>query len=257
VTETAIELRGVSKRLGDAFAVRDVTMEVARGELVAVLGGSGSGKTTLVKMVNRLIEPDSGEVRIDGRNVRDTPAVALRRTIGYVIQHIGLLPHMTAADNVAMVPNLLGWEPAAIQARVDELLDLVGLPSATYGPRFPDELSGGQRQRVGVARALAARPRVLLLDEPFGALDPITRVALQKELRSIQRSLGLTTLMVTHDILEALTLADRIAVVYRGQLRQLASPSEILASPADEYVAELAAMARRQSEELGSLVGSS
>jgi osmoprotectant transport system ATP-binding protein len=250
-----IQLLGVSKRLGDAAAVRDVTLETEPGELVAVLGASGSGKTTLLKMVNRLIEPDTGEVRIDGRNVKDTPAVTLRRTIGYVIQHIGLLPHMTTADNVAMVPRLLGWAPEEIHKRVEELFALVGLPAATYGQRFPDELSGGQRQRIGVARALAARPKALLLDEPFGALDPITRVALQREVKAIHASLKLTTLMVTHDILEALTMADRVAVMHQGRLRQLARPREIMDTPADDYVAELATMARRQSEELRVLLG--
>ncbi len=252
-----IELDAVSKRFGDTRAVHDVTLRVARGELVAVLGSSGSGKTTLVKMVNRLVEPDGGVVRVEGRDVKGTQAVALRRSIGYVIQDVGLLPHQTVGDNVAMVPRLLGWTRDAIDARVDELLELVGLAPSTYRDRFPDELSGGQRQRVGVARALAARPRVLLLDEPFGALDPITRVGLQRELRAIHRGLELTTLMVTHDILEALTLADRVGIMLRGELRQLATPSELMTAPADEYVAELVATARRQGEELRALAGTS
>jgi osmoprotectant transport system ATP-binding protein len=250
-----IELDGVSKRFGDTRAVNDVTLRVAHGELVAVLGASGSGKTTLVKMVNRLVEPDAGIVRVEGRDVRDTPAVVLRRSIGYVIQDVGLLPHHTVGDNVAMVPKLLGWTREAIDARVDELLELVGLAPSTYRARFPDELSGGQRQRVGVARALAARPRVLLLDEPFGALDPLTRVGLQRELRAIHKDLELTTLMVTHDMLEALTLADRVGVMLCGELRQLATPSELMNAPSDEYVAELVATARRQGEELRALAG--
>jgi osmoprotectant transport system ATP-binding protein len=245
-----IELQGVGKRYGTEWVVRDVTMTVARGELVAVLGESGSGKTTLLKIINRLVEPDAGVVKLDGREVRGEDPVALRRTIGYVIQNVGLLPHLTVAANVAMVPRLLGWPSEQTRARVDELLDLVGLAAATYRDRYPDQLSGGQRQRVGVARALAARPRVLLLDEPLGALDPLTRVALQDELRRIHRELALTSILVTHDMVEAMVMADRIAVMLRGELRQLATPHELVASPADEYVARLVAMARRQGEQL-------
>jgi osmoprotectant transport system ATP-binding protein len=245
-----IELRDVSRRYGDAWAVRRASLAVAAGELVAVVGESGSGKTTLVKMVNRLIDPDEGEVRVDGQDVRSRDAVALRRTIGYVIQQVGLLPHLTVADNVAMVPRLLGWPAEPIARRVDELLGLVGLEPARFRDRFPDQLSGGQRQRVGVARAVAARPRILLLDEPLGALDPITRVALQDELRRIHRELGLTTLLVTHDLVEALTLADRIAVMWRGELRQVGTPRELLGAPADDYVASLMGMARHQLEQL-------
>jgi osmoprotectant transport system ATP-binding protein len=241
-----IELVGVSKRYGDAYAVKDVTIEIAKGEFVAVLGESGSGKTTVVKMINRLVEPSAGIVRIAGKDVRDEDVVALRRRIGYVIQQVGLLPHLTVGDNVATVPKLLGWEPQAIDARVAELLDLVGLPAATYARRFPDELSGGQRQRVGVARAVAARPQLLLLDEPFGALDPITRLTLQRELKRIHRELGLTSVMVTHDMVEAFTLADRIAVMFRGELRQLATPQVLVHSPADDYVKQLVAQAREQ-----------
>jgi len=250
-----IELVDVSKGYEAGWAVRHVSLTIKAGELVAVLGESGSGKTTLVKMVNRLIDPDEGEIRIDGRDVRTEDAVALRRTIGYVIQQVGLLPHLTVADNVAMVPRLLSWSREDIERRVAELLELVGLPAATYGDRYPDELSGGQRQRVGVARALAARPRVLLLDEPFGALDPITRVQLHSELRRIHHELALTTIMVTHDMVEALTLADRIAVMFRGELRQLASPHELMTAPADDYVAQLVAMARQQGEQLRAAAG--
>ena len=250
-----IELDKVTKRYGDTWAVRDVTMTIARGELVAVLGESGSGKTTLVRMINRLIEHDEGVIKLDGRDIRREDPVALRRTIGYVIQHVGLLPHLTVGDNVAMVPRLLRWTPDATRARVDELLELVGLPAATYRDRYPDQLSGGQRQRVGVARAVAARPRVLILDEPLGALDPITRVALQDELRRIHRELGLTSILVTHDMVEALVLADRIAVMLRGKLVQLGTPAELVAAPADDYVAKLVAMARRQGEQLLGLGG--
>ena len=245
-----IELDQVGKRYGDTWVVRGVSMTVARGELVAVLGESGSGKTTLLRMINRLVEPDAGTVKIDGREVRGEDPAALRRTIGYVIQHVGLLPHLSVAANVATVPRLLRWPADQIAARVDELLDVVGLPAATYRARFPDERSGGQRQRGGGARALAARPHLLLLDEPFGALDPITRVALQDELRRIHRELGLTSILVTHDMVEAIVLADRIAVMQGGELRQLATPAELVAAPADDYVARLVAMARHQSVQL-------
>jgi osmoprotectant transport system ATP-binding protein len=250
-----IDLIEVSKRYGDAWAVRGATLRIASGELIAVLGESGSGKTTLVKMINRLIDADEGEVRIDGRKVSTTDGVSLRRTIGYVIQQVGLLPHKTVGDNVATVPRLLRWPVDQIRERVDELLALVGLAPAEYRDRFPDQLSGGQRQRVGVARALAARPRVLLLDEPFGALDPITRVALQGELRRIHKELSLTTVMVTHDMVEALTLADRIAVMYRSELRQVGTPHELMTKPADDYVAKLMGMVRHQTEQLDAISG--
>jgi osmoprotectant transport system ATP-binding protein len=251
-----IELLDVSKRYdraGTAWAVQRVNLAIGDGELVALVGESGSGKTTLLKMINRLIDADRGEIRIAGRNVRDEDPVALRRTIGYVIQQAGLLPHISVADNVAMVPRLLRWPAGETAARVDELLALVGLPPATYRARFPDQLSGGQRQRVGVARALAARPRVLLLDEPFGALDPITRLALQDELRRIHRELALTTVLVTHDMVEALTLADRVVVMSAGGVRQIAAPRELLAAPADDYVARLVDVVRLQHRQLADL----
>ena len=244
-----IEFAGVSKRFNsDGWAVRNVSLTIGAGEFLVILGESGSGKTTLLKMVNRLVDADEGTVLVDGKDVRATDAVALRRTIGYVIQQVGLLPHLTVGDNIAMVPKLLGWEPAAIDARVRELLALVGL--ADMRQRFPDQLSGGQRQRIGVARALAAKSKLMLLDEPFGALDPITRVALQDELRRIHRELGLTTVMVTHDMVEALTLADRIAVMCRSELRQVGTPTELMTKPADDYVAKLMGMARHQAEQL-------
>jgi len=248
-----IELQRVGKRYRENWVVRDVTMTIARGELVAVLGESGSGKTTLLRMMNRLIDADEGVVKVDGRDVRGEDPVALRRTMGYVIQQIGLLPHLTVGANIAMVPRLLRWAAEDTAKRVDELLELVGLPAAQYRERFPDELSGGQRQRVGVARALAARPRVLLLDEPLGALDPITRVVLQDEIRRIHKELGLTSILVTHDMVEAIVLADRIAVMLRGELRQLATPAELVRAPADDYVANLVALARHQGEQLVAL----
>jgi len=253
-----IELLEVSKRYrprDDRWAVRGVSLRVASRELVAVLGESGSGKTTLIKLVNRLIDPDEGEVRVDGKDVRAHDIVALRRTIGYVIQQVGLFPHLTIGENVAVVPRLLRWSRETIRGRTDELLALVGLDPAVYRERFPDQLSGGQRQRAGVARALAAKPSVLLLDEPFGALDPITRAGLQDELRTIHRELGLTTIMVTHDLIEALTLADRIAVMYRGELRQIGTPAELMTAPADEYVARLMGMVRHQADALRGLAG--
>jgi osmoprotectant transport system ATP-binding protein len=228
-------------------------LHIADGELVAVLGESGSGKTTLLKMINRLIDPDAGIVRVGGRDVRGEDPVALRRTIGYVIQHAGLLPHLSVADNVAMVPRLLGWPRGEIERRVDELLAMVGLPAATYRTRFPDQLSGGQRQRVGVARALAARPKVVLLDEPFGALDPITRVGLQGELARLHRELALTTILVTHDMVEALTLADRVVVMCAGEIRQIATPRALVAAPADDYVAKLVDVVREHGARLAAI----
>jgi osmoprotectant transport system ATP-binding protein len=247
-----IELAGVGKRFGDAHAVRDVSLAIAKGEFVAVLGESGSGKTTLVKMINRLVEPDVGTVRVGGKDVRGEDVVALRRRIGYVIQHVGLLPHLTIADNIATVPRLLDWTDAAIAARVTELLALVGLPDV--GERYPEQLSGGQRQRIGLARALAAKPEVMLLDEPLGALDPITRLGLQRELARIHEELGLTSVMVTHDMVEAFTLADRIAVMFRGELRQVATPTELARNPADDYVAKLVGLARDQADIVRGLV---
>ena len=248
-----IELARVGKRYGDGWAVRDVSATIASGELIAIVGESGSGKTTLLRMLNRLVDRDDGVVRVDGRDVREREPVELRRTIGYVIQHVGLLPHLTIGDNVALVPRLVRWPESAISARVDELLALIGLPADRYRDRFPEQLSGGQRQRVGLARALAAKPKVLLLDEPFGALDPITRTQLQRELARIHRELGLTSILVTHDLLEALALADRVAVMLRGELRQLAPPTELMQHPADDYVAALVAMVRAQAEQLRTL----
>ncbi|HET9621331.1 MAG TPA: ATP-binding cassette domain-containing protein [Kofleriaceae bacterium] len=250
-----IELVEVSKRYpdGGAWAVRGASLTVADGELIALLGESGSGKTTLLKMINRLIDADTGTVRVAGQDVRDADPVALRRTIGYVIQHAGLLPHLSVADNVAMVPRLLGWSRGDTERRVDELLAMVGLPPAAYRARFPDQLSGGQRQRVGVARALAARPRLVLLDEPFGALDPITRLGLQGELARLHHELGLTSILVTHDMAEALTLADRVVVMCAGEIRQIATPRALVAAPADDYVARLVDVVRGQGAQLAAI----
>ncbi|GAB4453242.1 MAG: hypothetical protein OHK0029_05670 [Armatimonadaceae bacterium] len=232
------------------FAVRDLNLRVEEGETVALLGASGCGKTTTLKMINRLIEPTDGRILVGGQDVLGLDPVQLRRGIGYVFQGIGLFPHLTVAENVAVVPGLLGWERARTDARVDDLLELVRLPAAEYRHRYPAELSGGQRQRVGFARALAAGPSVLLMDEPFGALDPVTRDELQDEFTRIKQELGLTTVMVTHDMTEALLLADRIAVMNAGRILQLGTPHEMLTEPADPYVETLMETPRKQFERL-------
>lgn len=236
----AIEFREVSKRFaGDKIAVDRLTLGVEEGTTLALVGPSGCGKTTSLKMINRLIEPSDGEIVVAGRSITRTPLLELRRSLGYVIQYVGLFPHMTVAENVAAVPKLLGWPRAKIAARVDELLDLVGLPPDEYRQRRPRALSGGQQQRVGVARALAADPPILLMDEPFGALDPITRARLQDELKAIQRKLHKTIVIVTHDMDEAVRLADTVAVLRDGRLVQLDGPSRLLVAPADSFVADL------------------
>jgi osmoprotectant transport system ATP-binding protein len=235
--------------LGDEAkrAVDDLSLEVAPGELVALLGESGSGKTTTLKMINRLVEPSSGRVLLEGVDVATLDAVALRRRIGYSIQQVGLFPHLSVAENVGVVPRLLGWTAEAIHARTSELLSLLSLPPE-LGPRMPATLSGGQAQRVGLARALAAKPRVMLLDEPFGAVDPVTRELLQREYRRLHDALGLTTVIVTHDVTEALLLADRLAILHRGRLIGLGTAAELLAAPPHPQVEHLLAMPRRQAE---------
>lgn len=249
-----IEIEGLGKRFGDTVAVEDLWLSVPRGELVALVGASGCGKTTTLKMVNRLIEPSAGRVVVGGLDTESIPSHELRRRIGYAFQRIGLFPHMTVAENVAVTPSLLGWEQARIERRVDELLALVELEPAEYRERAPDELSGGQQQRVGLARALAARPEVLLLDEPFGALDPPTRDRLQQAFARIRRELGLTVLFVTHDMAEALVLGDRVAVLDAGRLVQVGSPEELLRAPATEGVADLVSTPRRQAEAVERLI---
>jgi osmoprotectant transport system ATP-binding protein len=219
-------------------AVRDLSLTVPAGEICCLVGPSGGGKTTAMKMVNRLIDITEGDITIGGRSVRSLDVIELRRGIGYVIQQVGLFPHMTVADNVATVPRLLGWPRARITARVDELLDLVDLPAVDYRSRFPTQLSGGERQRVGLARALAADPPAMLMDEPFGALDPLTRARLQHELLRIQHELRKTIIFVTHDIDEAILLGDRIAILREGGvLAQYDTPEALLARPVDDFVA--------------------
>jgi osmoprotectant transport system ATP-binding protein len=249
-----IELDKVSKSFdgGSSFALREVSLTVEAGAFIALVGASGSGKTTAMKLINRLLEPDAGEVRLEGVRVQSLDAPLLRRRIGYVFQGVGLFPHMTIAENIGITPQLLGWSRPEIDARVAELLDLVELPQ-DYAGRLPHALSGGQRQRAGVARAIAARPRVVLMDEPFGALDPITRDALGTAYRAIHERLGVTTIMVTHDVQEAVLLADRIAVMGDGRILAEDAPGPLLAVHAPPEVAELMAMPRRQAERIGEL----
>ena len=244
----AVGLHAVTKRYGATgrVAVDAVTLEIPAGEVCVLVGPSGCGKTTALKMINRLIEPTSGVITINGHDARALPPAQLRRHIGYVIQQVGLLPHLTIAANVATVPKLLGWDTARVASRTTEMLDLVGLPAAEYGDRYPSELSGGQQQRIGLARALAADPPVMLMDEPFSAVDPITRERLQSDFLALQRTVAKTVVFVTHDIDEAVTMADRIAVMRDGKLVQFATPAELLAHPADDFVADFVGADRQR-----------
>jgi osmoprotectant transport system ATP-binding protein len=250
----AIAFESVSKTYGAEAALDGVSLAVPARQFLAVVGPSGSGKTTLLRLVNRLIDPSEGTVRVGGEDVRTTDPVALRRRIGYVFQGTGLFPHLTVAENIAITPRLAGWSRPRIAARVDELLDLVRLDRGTYRHRMPRELSGGQAQRVGVARALAASPAIVLMDEPFGALDPLTRDALAQDYRRLHDELGLTTIMITHDTLEAVLLADRIAVIRRGRIVADGTPRALMGEAQDEYVRDLMATPRRQAERLGALI---
>ncbi|MEU3372616.1 betaine/proline/choline family ABC transporter ATP-binding protein [Streptomyces sp. NPDC006711] len=234
-----IRFEQVSKVYPDGTrAVDDLSFEVAEGELVTLVGPSGCGKTTTMMMVNRLIEPTSGRILVDGEDIATLDPVKLRRRIGYVIQQVGLFPHRTVLDNTATVPALVGWKRGRARTRAAELLDLVGLDPATYGPRYPAQLSGGQRQRVGVARALAADPPVLLMDEPFGAVDPVVRERLQNEFLGLQATVRKTVLLVTHDIEEAVRMGDRMAVYGSGRIEQFDTPASVLGAPATSYVAQ-------------------
>ncbi len=254
-TSVAISLNAVSKSYGQRPSLDNVTLAVARNAFLAIVGPSGSGKTTLLRLINRLIEPTGGTVCVDGQDVRAVDPILLRRRIGYVFQGIGLFPHMTVAENIAITPRLLGFDKDRIATRVGDLIDLVRLDRAEHAGRFPHQLSGGERQRVGVARALAAEPRIVLMDEPFGALDPLTRDALSHDYRELHERLGLTTVMITHDMLEALLLADRIAVLREGRLVADGAPAELMANARDGFVNDLMQMPRRQAERLNALKG--
>ena len=240
-----ITLEKLTKRYGEVTAVDEVSMTVEPHTITTIVGTSGSGKSTLLRMINRLVEPSSGRVLIDGRDTALEPPHLLRRRIGYAIQGLGLFPHRTVAENVATVPRLLGWDTARVRARVDELLNVFDLEPRLYASKYPHELSGGQQQRVGVARALAAGPDLLLMDEPFGALDAILRGKAQDDLLDIQRRFGTTVILVTHDIDEAFRLGDRVAVMRDGRLLQHDRPARLVTHPADPFVAQLAGTGER------------
>jgi len=247
-TAVAIEYQHVFKRFDGVNynAVNDVDLSINEGEFITILGSSGSGKTTLLKMTNRLYDPDSGNIILFGENIRDVDVVQVRRRIGYAIQQVGLLPHMTIAQNIAIVPKLLKWEKQRIDDRVRELIELVGLEPDEFLKRYPSQLSGGQQQRIGLARALAVDPKIMLLDEPFGAIDAINRLNLQDELKRIHGGLRKTFLFVTHDINEALKLGTRVIVMNEGHVCQFDTPENIAKNPADEFVESLIRSCREQ-----------
>ena len=234
-----IEIRNVTKRYGTATVVDDVSMKVEKGEITVIVGTSGSGKSTLMRMINRLVPITEGQIFVGGQNVMDVEVTELRRKIGYAIQGHGLFPHRTVAQNIATVPQLLDWDSARIAKRVEELLGLFNLDPATFADKYPHQLSGGQQQRVGVARALAAEPELLLMDEPFGALDPVIRGKAQDDLLAIQKQFGTTVILVTHDMDEAFHLGNHIAVMSQGKLLQCSTPEKILTEPADPFVQQL------------------
>lgn len=234
-----IELLSVEKRYDSTYAVRGISFEVAEGETLVLLGSSGSGKTTILKMINRLIEPTSGVIKIKGENILSRDPIKVRRSMGYAIQGIGLFPHMSISENVSVMQRLKGVPEEERRQRTREVLDLVGLAPDVFSHRYPDELSGGQQQRVGVARALAVDPSILLMDEPFGALDAVTRDTLQQEFLKLKNKLRKTTVFVTHDIFEAFILADRIAVLHEGKLEQIGTAEEIISEPKTDFVKNL------------------
>ena len=240
-----IQIEHLTKRYGDTKVVDDVSMTIDGGAITVIVGTSGSGKSTLLRMINRLIEPTSGRVLIDGEDTATTPGPQLRRRIGYAIQGHGLFPHRTVAENIGTVPRLLGWDAARIALRVEDLLHIFQLDPAQYSGKYPHQLSGGQQQRVGIARALAAEPAVLLMDEPFGALDPIIRAKAQRDLQDIQRRFGTTIVLVTHDMDEAFLLGSRVAVMSQGRLVQYDRPAKLLTDPADPFVSQLTGTADR------------
>ncbi len=248
-----IQLRGVSKSFDHGPAIRNIGFSIAGGEFVVIVGSSGSGKTTTLKTINRLIEPDVGTIVVDGHDVTTVEPHALRRGIGYVFQSIGLFPHLSVGENIAVTPQLLGWNARDIEARTLELLDLVDLPRE-FATRMPTELSGGQRQRVGVARALAARPQIMLMDEPFGALDPLTRDALGRNYRRLHDQMRLTSVMVTHDVMEAVLLADRILVMHAGEIIADDTPRALLHDHPDDRVRALMDTPRRQASSVRALM---
>ncbi|HEX3945208.1 MAG TPA: ATP-binding cassette domain-containing protein [Rhizomicrobium sp.] len=235
-------------------AVRNLSLNIEAGEFVVLIGPSGSGKSTTLSLINRLIEPSAGTIEIDGENIAQSEAVTLRRRIGFVFQGIGLFPHLTVAENIGITPRLLGWQRSKVAERTQELLQLVRLAPERYAARYQRELSGGEQQRVGVARALAAEPKIMLMDEPFGALDPLVRDELGAEVRSIHNRLGLTTVLVTHDMTEALLLADRIVVMRDGGIVQSGTPAELVRAPANDFVREMIENPRRRATRLADLL---
>lgn len=247
VSQTAVEFKEVSKDYGSGSVLNNFTLSIPQGKIITIIGPSGCGKTTLLKMVNRLIEPDVGTIIIDGSDIKGLDPVQLRRNIGYVIQQIGLFPHMTIEENISIVSRLKGEKKKALTSRVEELLEVIGLEPKAYRNRYPHELSGGQQQRIGVARALFSNPSIILMDEPFSALDPISRIQLQNELKKLNKHLKKTIIFVTHDIDEALKIADQIILLHQGQVVQYATPAEILNHPANEFVRQFMGEERYQS----------
>lgn len=240
MAKTKIKFRNINKSFGDKEIIKDLSFDIEEGQFITILGSSGSGKTTTLKMVNRLIEPNNGQIEINDKEIKDYDLIELRRKIGYVVQQIGLFPHITIEKNIATVPELLGWEPEKIKERVTELMALIQLPYSEYAHRYPKQLSGGQQQRIGVARALAANPQIMLLDEPFGSVDAITRKELQTQIKAIHAELDSKTfLFVTHDINEAFLLGDRVMIMDKGRIEQYDTPQNIIKNPKGAFVNSL------------------